>query len=146
MDVELKPCPFCGNSCATVTNTREMERPSACFMYTVVCDATQDGCGTTMGYAFEKDEAINAWNNRHGAGDAEAWQTIESAPKDGTKVLLCHSGYAHPFYDRDRMPRVWVDFFRGGSWYNTAPSGLPTHWRPLPAPPNDDAARAGERG
>ena len=67
------------------------------------------------------------------------WQPIETAPRDGTKVLLCHSGYAHPYYDRDRTPRVWVDFFRAGSWYNTAPSGQPTHWRPLPAPPIDAA-------
>ena len=93
-------------------------------------------------YDIANAEAIAAavnWLRENGpallrdAGDG--WRSIESAPRDGTRVLLCHSGYAHPFYDRDRMPRVWVDFFRGGSWYNTAPSGQPTHWRPLPQPP-----------
>lgn len=60
------------------------------------------------------------------------WQPIESAPKDGTSVLLGHSGYAQAFYDRDHKPRIWVDFFNRGGWYSTAPSAQPTHWMPLP--------------
>ena len=62
------------------------------------------------------------------------WKRIDSAPKDGTKVLLWHSGYADAFYDRDRKPRAWVDFFRGSSWYNTAPSAQPTHWAAILPP------------
>lgn len=72
--------------------------------------------------------------------DAERWQTIESAPRDGGKVLLYHAGYKSAFYQRDHEPRVWVDVFRQGNWYNTAPSAPPTHWRPLPAPPTMDSA------
>jgi hypothetical protein len=138
---KLEPCPWCGERLASLTVSE-----GSTFRWRKV-----DGCCTdgpeirhdTMAddqAAAEIDStqrAITAWNTRpallRDAGDG--WRAIESAPRDGTKVLLCHSGYAHPFYDRDRMPRVWVDFFRGGSWYNTAPSGQPTHWRPLPQPP-----------
>lgn len=72
--------------------------------------------------------------------DAERWRPIETAPRDGTKVLLYHHGYKSAFYRRDHEPRVWVDVFREGNWYNTAPSAQPTHWRPLPAPPTQDSA------
>lgn len=69
-DGELLPCPFCGKSCAVLTNTKEMNKPNSCFMHTVVCDATADGCGTTVGYEFEAADAITAWNTR-AAGDKE---------------------------------------------------------------------------
>jgi hypothetical protein len=54
------------------------------------------------------------------------WQPIESAPRDGTKILACNvdSGF------------VIVVYFRGlhftdGQW----PMIPVTHWCPLPPPP-----------
>ena len=69
-----------------------------------------------------------------------AWRTIDSAPKDGTAVLL---------YGQREGETPFVGVFAYAGWgekewvENT--TGLeacraphePTHWMPLPDPPND---------
>lgn len=59
------------------------------------------------------------------------WREIESAPKDGTRILgITSSGYA-----------VLVQW-TGDEWMSNVRSGWPiTHWQPLPPPP-DAAAGA----
>ena len=69
------------------------------------------------------------------AGADEGWQPIETAPKDGTHILA----YC------DRMKEVgevkWSTSFGrwGATWvmagFNQPWASRPTHWRPLPAPP-----------
>ena len=70
------------------------------------------------------------------------WRTIDSAPKDGSKILLWawgkvaigewdmqpHHSQPRPYWTYDNRP---VTTCRGHP---------PTHWRPLPPPPreNDD--------
>ncbi len=64
----------------------------------------------------------------------DQWQPIETAPKDGTGVLLCisigdghHVQYTGSYHDG----HWWVTNFSGGDeyWYT------PTDWMPLPEPP-----------
>ena len=66
------------------------------------------------------------------------WQPIESAPKDGTLVLLfVPKGVDAPVsigcYDGDSLADSWLvmepDFM--ASWC------IPTHWQPLPTPPEE---------
>jgi hypothetical protein len=52
------------------------------------------------------------------------WQPIETAPKDGTRILLWCGSKAHTF----------VGQWSRGSWVG-AKYHTPTHWIPLPAPP-----------
>jgi hypothetical protein len=69
------------------------------------------------------------------------WQPIETAPRDGTPVLLYvpkHEGW-EPF-----IVQGWYEsgaFDRG--WYEAASENWckpsPTHWMPLPPPPTTDA-------
>ncbi len=58
------------------------------------------------------------------------WQDIETAPKDGSLLLLCmspHRGYLEvPMKVGGYWGERWNIF--GGSW-------IPTHWQPLPSPP-----------
>ncbi len=79
------------------------------------------------------------------------WQTIDSAPKDGTPVLLLCSKFAGEIAGvhnaLDYLRAVEVGSFRdgksdypgnnwwclGGDYY--ACWGWPTHWQPLPSPP-----------
>lgn len=62
------------------------------------------------------------------------WQPIESAPKDGTRILLHMDGTDEP------SPAVgeWgMDFWMKKNWCMEAGDYWPgaTHWAPLPAPP-----------
>ncbi len=63
------------------------------------------------------------------------WQPIETAPKDGTDMLLIRNygvstregvfiGWFNPITDK------WVNLHTGSDSYG------PTHWMALPAPPN----------
>lgn len=72
------------------------------------------------------------------------WQDIETAPKDGTKLILVGEPHAH-FYDSE--DRCWTygevgvecvgeGYFFAGLWQrNGGTFKNPTHWMPLPSPP-----------
>jgi hypothetical protein len=76
-----------------------------------------------------------ALSARPSAPDAEAWQPIETAPLDGTKLWLYW-----PFeHEDDRQKVGWyeLDHVDSPFWTDvedTEPTP-PTHWRPLPSPP-----------
>ena len=54
------------------------------------------------------------------------WQPIETAPTDGTDVLVTSTDGAW----------VLIGYCRGGSWmYGEERDISPTHWMPLPEPP-----------
>ena len=64
-------------------------------------------------------------------GAAPLWQPIETAPKDGTGVLLCCK--------REQMPPLVISGYwdvGSASWMATSHCELypPSHWMPLPAP------------
>ena len=78
------------------------------------------------------------------------WQPIESAPKDGTEIIL--SWWTLEQISRKRMVtagrfdkdngdgephfEAWTSCFWDG--WDTIPT--PTHWQPLPAPPSETTA------
>lgn len=73
-----------------------------------------------------------------------AWRPIETAPRDGTKVLAWNKGCGHwvasfrlPTYGEPQNESHYVKEWRdgGGRW------ATPTHWMPLPAEPKDDGMR-----
>jgi hypothetical protein len=63
------------------------------------------------------------------------WRPIETAPRDGRKVLLCEIKNG----EYEEWPET---FYWDGDWY-AAIDGCSltishTHWQPLPAPPEID--------
>lgn len=68
------------------------------------------------------------------------WQSIETAPKDGTWILLAFLG-AHHAGARSRVAygmwsaqgSEWVGHFEGTAMMRLVPA---SHWMPLPAPPS----------
>jgi hypothetical protein len=61
------------------------------------------------------------------------WQKIESAPRDGTCVLLAgREGICTGTWNERR--RQWQVYTEDG-WFEV--EVYPTHWMPLPAPPAD---------
>jgi len=61
---------------------------------------------------------------------AQAWQPIETAPGDGTRILIYRSGY------REAVCVAW--WSAENQWWATVPGGwgwYAHHWAPLPAEP-----------
>jgi hypothetical protein len=56
-------------------------------------------------------------------GSAEAWQSMDTAPKDGTIIDLWHSRYG-------RLCDVWWD----DAWVTAAEDNFFTHWRSILGP------------
>ena len=68
--------------------------------------------------------------------EAQAWQPIETAPRDGTQFLAL---WPHPDHDEKSSEiRTWYWEER---WLNPYESSLytppPTHWMPLPEAPKE---------
>ena len=82
------------------------------------------------------------------------WQPIETAPKDGTRVLLCRAT------DADGKPildKAWEIFIQVAAWWEGDDDWIvycslvaeprlhfePTHWSPLPSNPLCTGPRQG---
>lgn len=85
-----------------------------------------------------------------------SWQPIYTAPKDGTTIMVCSRrdgiSIAYWLYGQDgngnvdpKFPQYWalVDGCSDMSGLPPPIGYLPTHWMPLPPPP--DAEFFGER-
>lgn len=125
--------------------TTENERLKECLQWLV---DLQNGCPLPK---YEKD-----WNRTmaeanallspsaaktHDASGGAVWHDIETAPKDGTKILVIKE-YFDPYR---KLPMSWHDIaywttHNSGGWVS-ATAGTPTHWRPLPPPPADGGVR-----
>lgn len=69
----------------------------------------------------------------HGAAQ---WQPIETAPKDGTEIVLY--GACYPEHSRSRYAKdANVGWFSSGEWKTRVYGETcdATHWMPLPAGP-----------
>lgn len=78
------------------------------------------------------------------AAQEDRWRPIETAPKDGTSILLYYP-------DSGVIEGMWFERYEngnGGQWSVVSidqhgcgccadDSDQPTHWMPLPAPPKD---------
>jgi hypothetical protein len=88
-------------------------------------------CGLCTQPHIIADAAIAAY-------EAAQWRTIDSAPKDGTAVMVWGSWCSLPT-PADRIIIASYDDSddEGGDWYEVTEGCpfWPTHWRPLPPPP-----------
>ncbi len=68
------------------------------------------------------------------------WQPIETAPKDGTRVLVVSemrgTTYAGPM-PRRLMIAAWIQThaWKPHGWWSDGGNVYPTHWMPLPELP-----------
>ena len=84
------------------------------------------------------------------AVDNAGWRPIETAPKEGTEILLFTSHMRDDFcdafdavqigyWDKGNIgPGVHPVFHREPGWH-LQKIGIPTHWQPLPSAPSQDA-------
>lgn len=84
-----------------------------------------------------KDTQTEAGLASHLTQELGAWQPIETAPKDGTNILLVNrkGNMATGLWVVNGASKGW--WLRGGNEPNTFFNGHhgPTHWMPLPKPP-----------
>ncbi len=114
----LEPCPFCRST--DLRHNVVDNGPVECCT-----------CGASATSAY-------AWNRRAPAeaGAPEGWKPIETAPRDGTPILL----FARGLHAQASIRLVgWWAY--GHGWIEAAfapnhPTGVvPSHWMPLPAAP-----------
>lgn len=78
--------------------------------------------------------------------DWPEWQSIETAPKDGTRILgwgkgmvvweIAWRGVRPPGFPADRWSDEWIGWTRVS--FQDGPGCIkPTHWLPLPPPPKE---------
>lgn len=90
---------------------------------------TCDRNGFERGYKAAQADA----RAEEAAGGVVGWRTMESAPRDGSWILLYDAGHKNPY--------LHAQFRRGAWWGQLTQSGRavvwndPRHWQPLPAPP-----------
>ena len=98
--------------------------------------------GLNNGYRMVASEAEDLANSLHSQGHLnQGWQDIESAPKDGTEIILLHSD-DNGVYVREGswgLCAVWtgeeIETWRYDlNVFNSCP---PTHWMPFPQPPSE---------
>ncbi len=151
-EIAILPCPFCGERklLMVVHDEKTILHPH----YHVQCD----NCGARSG-GSDKGDHVDQWNTRalidhpeEKAGGVERlrgeWQPIETAPKDGTKILICQAS------DADGKPITGDDFglfVQRAAWWGEEEGWIvycsliqeptlffePTHWMPIPEPPSN---------
>lgn len=69
------------------------------------------------------------------------WRPIKTAPKDGSSILI--GVPARGEWPGVTMESRWVN--SGQRWWDWFGSDKPTHWQPMPEPPQyrDDLSKAG---
>lgn len=79
-------------------------------------------------YSHVKDEKIQALI-RAAQQPRQEWHSMDTAPKDGTKVLLCV--YIEALKGYDYGIGAWLE--KAGIWSHII-GGKPSHWKPLEPP------------
>ena len=109
---ELRSCPFCG---------REPDVPEKSVDgYWVEC--SNPNCMALI-ESDTKEEAIKAWNTR-----TDWWIPVsERLPEDDSLTLI---------YD-EVSQRTYLGRLEWGDWFYNGVKCYPTHWSPIPAPPEE---------
>ena len=80
------------------------------------------------------------------------WQPIETAPRDGTSILVCGGTWVGDFSGEVSLGGVAMVTFLGSKWavdnteYYAPTIRNPTHWMPLPPLPDTPQAQLSGEG
>jgi hypothetical protein len=114
MSEELRPCPFCGGEKIDVVEPDNKDFVARCL----TCGARGPANNWNPKEAIKEWSGIRTENTR-----PNSWQPIETAPRDGTDILVWDRGLFNIAY--------WSAEY--GRWYNYAAlTYYPTYWMPLP--------------
>jgi hypothetical protein len=144
---KLLPCPFCGGEevrfrgNGAIWNGMGYSEPVSISIihHCLLIEGQPSRAIERVGK--DRDSAIAAWNMRH-----SPWQPIETAPKDGTRIIGWSWQYGASETSSKTYSQGSIGYEQGltdrwWQWYEPQ-SGclsrwLPTHWMPLPPTPKD---------
>lgn len=143
LEVELLPCPFCGAHLPEFTRCI-----AGSNRHRIKCTECP---GRAEFFSSTAEQAVAAWNRRASQSDGTSggWQPIETAPKDGSDVLLyCKGkGVVRGRWNNCRfatLPRPYWTNDREHLWgVLSTRIDQPTHWMNLPAAPNQGENHVG---
>lgn len=135
----LKPCPFCGSH-------PEIQRDELVMI-------ERQKCGQAQVICAEEKDSVSDWNRRATPDQSEptaaphdGWMPIETAPKDGSEIIVFHhaAGVCAAFCPGDGFAWHVMDGRNtmigkiSGKSLPTLTSFIdpPTHWMPLPKAPS----------
>ena len=123
--MKLKSCPFCADIYIRIRITKAIHLYED-ISYQAMCLH----CGATAGHPrMTKESAIKAWNSR-----ADGWISVENRLPEEYELVLVTNGLNHYWLDRIIPDRGWS----GSDEEWDGPGDAPTHWMPLPDPPEDE--------
>ena len=85
--------------------------------------------------------AFDAWQARASQDRSAEWQPIETAPKDGTYIMVANyagvwiATYRTHAVSGFRFDNPWFSLMLNRDHIPSALISAPTHWMPLPPPP-----------
>ena len=162
---ELKACPICKGTricmdggdntyhprcldcgCTAPFDAWQSRTPSPAEVERLV-DRINDElfCGALKGETKSRLLAALSNTTPYLSGDVKGWLPIETAPKDGTRIML---GYFPDYMDGKQQgghPQIawWNDtknlWCSGLGFLKAKGAFSPTHWMPLPEPPDRKA-------
>lgn len=130
--MNLKPCPFCGAAPSYTPRTESAAHPGNFWGETIKCKPCNLTFITGM---YGCKDSVEHWNARAPSAieallTPSAWQPINTAPKNGTAILVCTAGI---------KGSAGEAHFTHGEWFcmdvvTSQPDIMvsPTHWMPLP--------------
>jgi hypothetical protein len=135
-----------------VAGCRDFERVAArCDDAAEIIAALQKAIAYWMPKVFDERSAHDAYllvgyngENEPSYWDTQksAWQPIETAPRDGTEVILWATRHSMLMPHPERI----IGAFRNGWWSGPSTLSHVTHWQPLPTPPADAAVESQRSG
>lgn len=144
---KMDQCPEClwwstdisKHNCPIVSPSPDSEGvedvPAVAWMHSGHIDSYRSGDSAGMAWASPVKSDfydLPLYATPQASAGERGWQSIETAPKDGTWILIWEIAGINTKYSPADVAHYYL-----GEWYNSDKQRLygASHWQPLPAPP-----------